>query len=79
MNKLLKKHGKKILINSVSGALIITIIAYLILGPYNIEFTNVLKGISERGNAKEVCFTLFPIFLIIHMIIDVGKLVIKEK
>lgn len=79
MNKILKKHGKKLLINSVIEALIVVAIVYIIIGPYNTEFVNIMQVIEKGGSAIEISFFMFPIILIIYLIINLGRIVMKEK
>ncbi len=79
MNKILKKHGKKLLIDSVVGALIVTVIVYVIIGPYNTEFVNIMQGVAKDNSAINVSLILFPIILIIYLIINLGIIVTKEK
>ena len=79
MNKILKKHGKKLLIDSVIGALIVVAIVYVIIGPYNTEFVNIMQGVAKDNSAINVSLILFPIILIIDLIINLGIIVTKEK
>ncbi len=79
MNKIIKKHGKKVLIDSVIGAFIATVIVYVIIGPYNTEFVNIMQGIAKDGSAFEVSLIMFPIILIVYLIIKLGRIVIEEK
>ena len=79
MKKLLKKYGKKILIDSIVGAIIATIIAYVIVGPYNSEFTEILQIIASHDSKTEICIIIFLITLIINITINLGKVVVKNK
>ncbi len=79
MSNIFKKHGKKVLIDSVVGALIATVIVYVIIGPYNTEFVNILQGISEKGLVVNTCLIMFPALLIVCLCINLGKIVIEEK
>ena len=79
MNKILKKHGKKLLIDSVIGALIVVAIVYVIIGPYNTEFVNIMQGVAKDNSAINVSLILFPIILIIDLIINLGIIVTKGK
>ncbi len=79
MSNIFKKHGKKVLIDSVVGAIIATVIVYVIVGPYNTEFVKILQGISEKGFAVNTCLIVFPAFLIACLSFNLAKIVIKEN
>ena len=79
MKKVFKKHGKKLLIESLVGAIFATIIVYVIVGPYNAEFTKLLQTISDKNIACNVCLIMFPAFLIINFTIKLAMIVAKEK
>lgn len=51
MEKIFKKHWKELLIDTVCCALFITVIMYLIIGPYNSDFVDILEFISKDGIA----------------------------
>ena len=72
-------NRKKVLIDSLIEAIIVTIILYVIIGPYNNEFVNIMQDISKNESVLSVCILMFPIFLIVHICVNLGKTVIKGK
>ena len=80
MNKILKKHGKKILVNSVVCSLVVAVITYVIVGPYNSEFVKILQGVANKSNSQiELSIIMFFIALILCLIVELAKIVMKEK
>ena len=79
MKNIIKKYRKEVLMNSIIGSILSTVIVYVIIGPYNTEFVDILQGIATDGSAVEVSLVMFPIILILCLMINLGRIVVKEK
>ena len=79
MEKIFKKHWKELLIDTVCCALFITVIMYLIVGPYNSDFVNILQFIAKDDIAVNLSLIMFPIYLIFCFIIKLGTTVMSEE
>ena len=77
--KIFKKHWKELLIDTVCCALFITVIMYLIVGPYNSDFVNILQFIAKDDIAVNLSLIMFPIYLIFCFIIKLGTTVMSEE
>ena len=79
MIEIFKKNSKKLVFGTIISSLILAVIVYLIIGPYNYDFIELLLKIRERGIALYVCVILFPAFLIFFFTINLAEAVIKKK
>lgn len=79
MEKIFKKHWKELLIDTICCALFITVIMYLIIGPYNSDFVDILKFISKDGIAVNLSLVMFPVYLILCFIIKLVTTVMSEE
>lgn len=79
MEKIFKKHWKELLIDTVCCALFITVIMYLIIGPYNSDFVDILEFISKDGIAVNLSLVMFPVYLILCFLIKLGTTIMSEE
>ena len=79
MNKFIKANGKQILIDTVVGSLVATLIVYLIAGEYNETMIELLQAIAKNDTAAKAAFVFFPIAFIIYLTINLAKALFKEK
>lgn len=78
----IKKESKtivKVLVESTISALVWTTVFYLIIGPYNETFRNLLENIEKQEvDLYELCMILFGIFLVLCIVFDIAKVIITN-
>ena len=79
MKKIFKKHWKELLIDTVCCTLFITVIMYLIVGPYNSDFVSILQFIAKDGIAVNLSLVMFPVYLILCFLIKLGTTIMSEE
>ena len=75
--EVLKKYLGEIVIVPIVCTLIALVIAYIVIGPYNYEFVELLLAIREKGLELYFCWILFPALLIVFFLIKFLEVVIK--
>lgn len=79
MNKLSKEDYKKILLNTIINSVLITIIIYLVLGPFNNEIVNIMQEIKNNNSVFDAIIIIFPIIIIFYLSMNIAVIVSKKK
>lgn len=59
-------------------SLIYTILIYFCLTIFNEDIVTILNGVAENNGALEVSYIIFPIFLIVFGMIELGNIALHQ-
>ena len=80
MKKIIKKYGKKILMDAIIGTILSMIVIYLIIGPFNERFVSLLHEISEGNLVLTTCLIMLPAVFIVCLITSfASRIDVKKK
>ena len=79
MNKLSKEDWKKIILNTIINSLLITVIIYLVLGPFNDEIVNIMQEIKNNNSVFDAIIIIFLIIIIFYLSFNIAVTVSKKR